>query len=51
MNYLKRMGYNPVVITFDLILKGWKLAMKTPQWVIDIAIALLFIVGIYGFFS
>lgn len=44
------MNLNLLVILLSLGGKTFKLLMKTPQWVIDIVIAALIIVGVYGLF-
>jgi len=42
---------NPLIPILKYLGKAFKLLMKTPQWLIDIAIALLIIMGAYGVFA
>lgn len=42
---------NPLIPILKYAGKAFKLFMKTPQWLIDIAIAVLIIVGLFGIFS
>lgn len=39
---LKDSSFNPVVLIVALATDGFKLAMKTPQWVITMALIIIF---------
>lgn len=42
------MQMNPVVILVDLFLRAIKLAMKTPQWVVDYVIMPILCLLVFG---